>query len=50
MTDEVDRGDVEMSWCHWYRRKSREKIPDNGVQELHGGIKGKLQQFKAALK
>eukprot|EP00495_Collosphaeridae_sp_1-RS-2012_P008208 TRINITY_DN8136_c0_g2_i1.p3 TRINITY_DN8136_c0_g2~~TRINITY_DN8136_c0_g2_i1.p3 ORF type:complete len:51 (-),score=7.48 TRINITY_DN8136_c0_g2_i1:381-533(-) len=50
MKDEVNRGDVEMSWYHSYRRKSEEEKGDNMVQELHGGIKGQLQQLRAALK
>jgi len=50
MKDEVNRGDVEMSWYHWYRRKSGEEKGDNVVHELHGGIKGQLQQLRAALK
>jgi len=49
MKDEVNRSDIEMSWYHWYRRKSEETKSDDVVQELHGGIKGQLQQLRAAL-
>jgi len=51
MMDQVNRGDVEMS--RFSRNSSAsaswsdDKKVDNLIEELHGGIRGQLQQFKA---
>jgi len=43
MKDQVDRGGLEMSW---YSRNTNEENGDD-LQQLHGGVKGKMQQFRA---
>jgi len=47
MTDQVDRGEVEMSWYSRSSGNVSEEKKSHEIEVLHGGIMGKLQQFKA---
>jgi len=49
MMDQVDRGEVEMSSFSRSLENCSEERKSNDIEVLHGGIKGKLQQFKAYL-